>query len=96
MFTIVVATAPTEETALVYEIQLKELRNQLPCLRNCKLLACIPDPKGRRIGSGGGTLNALDALKNKLGKDALIKEKILMIHSGGDSRRSPTHSGNNR
>lgn len=53
---------------------------------------CVSDPNGKRVGSGGGTLNALHYVQLQLGHGALQTERILMIHSGGDSQRAPTCS----
>ena len=40
----------------------------------------------------GGTLNALYLLEQKIGKDIINNSRVLIIHSGGDSRRCPFHS----
>lgn len=40
----------------------------------------------------GGTLNALYLLEQKIGFTAISSSRVLIIHSGGDSRRSPFHS----
>lgn len=92
-FTTVIVTAPTEQTRSVYDQQLRDLQKSLPCLAGCKNLFCVADPAGERVGSGGGTLNALSLLEMCLGRDSLKDERILMIHSGGDSRRAPIHTG---
>lgn len=42
--------------------------------------------------TAGGTLNALYLLEQKIGITALSSSKVLIIHSGGDSRRCPFHS----
>jgi fucokinase len=68
------------------KIQLK-----VSSLRSCEIF-CIADPEGKRVGSGGGTLNSIDYLINTIGKDCLYSSKTLIIHSGGDSRRAPLHS----
>lgn len=56
----------------------------------------IPDPRGRRVGSGGSTLWVLHELARALlGRkpeakslaDLFAGQRILVIHSGGDSRR---------
>ncbi len=47
----------------------------------------MADPAGARIGSGGATLRALASLAAE--GEALSKKRVLMIHSGGDSRRLP-------
>lgn len=50
----------------------------------------IEDPEGKRIGSGGATINVFLEL-NKKYKD-LTDKKILIINSGGDSKRVPQYS----
>ena len=47
----------------------------------------IADPDGQRIGSGGATLRVLAQLARE--DDTLTNRRILIIHSGGDSRRLP-------
>lgn len=50
----------------------------------------ITDPGGKRVGSGGATLNVIAFLAKK---DIHFFEKcILVIHSGGDSKRVPQYS----
>jgi fucokinase len=91
-FTHVVVTSPTPQTALAYEIQMQELRTALPCLAHTDVLS-VADPVGDRIGSGGGTINAVKHFTEKYGVDGLRTARILVVHSGGDSRRIPIHSG---
>ena len=79
VFTHLVLTAPDETIASTYRRQIQQLRNNSLHLRGCRL-HCVNDPSGVRIGSGGGTVNALDYLCN-LGVDH-TKERILIIHSG--------------
>lgn len=45
----------------------------------------IPDPGDRRVGSLGATVNALRQTGWKAGSN----ERVLVCHSGGDSRRTP-------
>ncbi|MEI6876142.1 MAG: L-fucokinase, partial [Spirochaetota bacterium] len=56
------------------------------------------DPPGGRVGSGGGTLWALDRYMEELGaasigaRMALLSDRsLLMIHAGGQSRRLPAY-----
>ena len=88
-----VITAPTSAIARVYRECLDELKMR-SCIQQLEYtsLWCVPDPVGVRIGSGGGTLNALDHLDQIVGRAALLNTKTLIIHSGGDSRRSPLSS----
>jgi len=69
-FTHVVVTAPTPAIARVYREMLDDLK-QTSCakvLESCSLWV-VPDPIGARVGSGGGTLNALDHLDQAVGRD---------------------------
>jgi len=87
-----VLTASNEKQAQTYEEQIRyRLKNGwLPS--ETKYLV-IPDPKGERVGSGGATLNALKHIAEKSGaEDAFAGKKILIIHSGGDSKRIPQYS----
>ena len=85
VFTHVVITAPSREAIECYQEQLRGL--QLECD-----VICCADPDGCRIGSGGGTLNALDNLDQLIGREKLLQSRVLVVHSGGDSRRAPLHS----
>lgn len=90
----IVVTAPNSSVCSIYQKQLSYMLKELPTLRSlreCRAL-CVSDPLGTRIGSGGGTLNAINHLINKFGKAAVMSAKIIVIHSGGDSRRSPLNS----
>lgn len=90
-FTHVIITAPTPGLAAVYQSQLESIHNELPYLRGCQIF-CVADPSGVRIGSGGGTLNALYHLDHLIGRSLLTQAKVAIIHSGGDSKRAPFHT----
>lgn len=66
-FTHLIITAPSPVMAVVYQSQLELIRSELPCLRTCHVL-CVADPEGVRIGSGGGTLNAVQYLDELIGQ----------------------------
>lgn len=88
-----IVTAPNEKIAKVYEQMVDDLK-ATSCkayLRNT-LVYCVADPIGVRVGSGGGTLNALDHVDKIIGRNKLVTDKIVIIHSGGDSRRAPLQS----
>lgn len=97
-FDAIVVTAPNERSARAYA---EELRARIPG-RYCRdgggelLLLAAADPAGARVGSGGGTLNALGELRAALQArgqgECLADVAVLMVHSGGDSQRSPTNS----
>lgn len=90
-----VITSANERQARAYESELdwRRLRGKLP--PSTRFLV-VPDPDGQRIGSGGATLNALRAIfedKSARGEvadeSAWSRTRILIIHSGGDSKRVP-------
>jgi fucokinase len=97
-----IVTASNEAQARAYESQLK-VRQNLGLLSNVRNMMVVPDPGGKRIGSGGSTLYCLmEVLNQQLehsagvgGLDAWEKIlrglRILIIHAGGDSRRLPAY-----
>ncbi|MEG1395194.1 MAG: L-fucokinase, partial [Clostridia bacterium] len=86
----IVLTASNDEQAKNYNLQIKE-RLQTKILNNNIKYLVVPDCNGERIGSGGATLNVLLILKEQYGVD-FTKNKVLIIHSGGDSKRIPQYS----
>ena len=86
----VVLTAANERQALVYARQLDGLhaRGQLPGSRDRYVV--FPDPPGPRVGSGGATLNVMLRLQASVGQ-AWASRRILLLHAGGYSERSPAH-----
>ena len=44
------------------------------------------------LGNGGSTLHAMHVLQEKYGWHNLQKKRILLIHAGGYSQRTPTSS----
>ncbi len=55
--------------------------------------AVIADPGGKRVGSGGATLNVLREIAGAEGGDQpFAMKRILVLHSGGDSQRIPQYS----
>jgi fucokinase len=91
-FNYLIVTAPNEYLCDIYQLQLNHLCQYLESFAKISGCLCIADPAGVRIGSGGGTLNALSKLIEKVGENEVIHSKIAIIHSGGDSRRSPLQS----
>ena len=57
---------------------------------------CTNDPVGHKLGSGGGTTWLLEAcFRNEGGQDMdawLAKEKRVLLHAGGQSRRLPSYA----
>ena len=80
-----VLTASNARQAEAYEHQLaaRQAAGALPAGATFRV---IPDPAGQRIGSGGATLRVLEQLGSQ---DALTDQRVLVIHSGGDSKRLP-------
>ena len=87
----VVLTASNEHQAEGFRAQLEERRSAgfLP-LRTEFLV--IPDPEGKRVGSGGATLGVIREIAALRGSADFSGLRILVIHSGGDSKRVPQYS----
>lgn len=89
----VVLTASNEAQARTYrnEIDVRLAEGTIPS--NCKYVV-LADPEGKRVGSGGATLNVLKhiALDDSASAEPFKNKKILVIHSGGDSKRVPQYS----
>jgi fucokinase len=88
-----VLTASNEQQAEAYEAQLAS-RRRAGLLPRHTTFRVIPDPDGARIGSGGATLRVLSILARERqdshsGSSPFQGQRILIIHSGGDSRRLP-------
>ncbi len=85
----VILTASNDVQAEAYRLQIKHRQKtkQLPAETH---FVVLPDPDGKRVGSGGATFNAIRYLKNAEG--SFKGKRILIIHSGGDSKRIPQYS----
>ncbi len=83
-------TASNQSQAASYETQLEHRREEGKLCSNTKFVV-LPDIGGNRIGSGGATLNILKYLYEQNGED-MYKKKVLVLHSGGDSKRIPQYS----
>lgn len=100
-YDICIITAANEYQVQGYSQQIKSRidKNLLP---KETVFFVYSDPDGKRIGSGGSTIYALYRLLDHLCKTGkyqdydikkLLKEKrILILHSGGDSKRLPSYS----
>ena len=58
---------------------------------------CTNDPIGEKLGSGGGSAWLLDACHRAWGngmgfEEWLAKDKKLLLHAGGQSRRLPAYA----
>lgn len=92
----IVLTASNEEQAFSYRQQIEyRLKNGL--LPMSTKYVVLSDPNGKRVGSGGATFNVLKYIAENDNKDDIFKDKrILVIHSGGDSKRVPQYSANGK
>ncbi len=86
----VVLTASNDQQAEGFRAQLKE-RERAGFLPSHTMFSVIPDPDGKRVGSGGATLSVIKYIAEQTGNDFSGK-RILVIHSGGDSKRVPQYS----
>ena len=115
----VILTASNEEQAKGYRSQIEE-RLEKKLLPADTHYAVLPDPDGKRVGSGGATLQVLRYLSGQEkeeskasgessrpedsgdsdcsgesrgpGRNLFGGKRILVIHSGGDSKRVPQYS----
>ncbi len=92
----VILTASNEAQAEAYTQQINYRLNNglLPAKTH---FAVLPDPDGKRVGSGGATFNVLkyiadSGINNTNVSDIFKNKRILVIHSGGDSKRIPQYS----
>lgn len=83
----VILTAASSAQANIYREQLEAVRRRGLLPEQTQTLV-VQDPDGRRIGSGGATLNALRALAAETQADA-PRQRVLLVHAGGDSKRVP-------
>ena len=83
----VILTASNRQQAEGFNKQLSARKAYLP--KSTKYVA-IPDRDGKRVGSGGATLEVIKYLKEQ--EDSFEGLRVLVIHSGGDSKRVPQYS----
>ena len=83
----ILLTASNEQQAECFRKQIDERSGYLPTKTR---FAVIPDKDGKRVGSGGATLSVLKYLHEQEG--SFDNLRILVIHSGGDSKRVPQYS----
>ena len=77
----VILTASNESQAQSYRMQI-QYRLEHGMLPKSIHYAVLPDPDGKRVGSGGATLNVLRYIYEDAG--SFDDKRILVIHSGGD------------
>lgn len=98
-FDILVLTAANEAQAKGYREQLV-WRRDAGLLDPATRFEVVADPGGRRVGSLGATLNVLERLRGTLAEvdspagaqNVFEGRRILICHSGGDSRRTPAYA----
>ena len=83
----IVLTASNEQQAQGFREQLAARKEYLPAQTH---FAVIPDEGGVRVGSGGATLSVIKYIREREGGFGGLR--ILVIHSGGDSKRVPQYS----
>ena len=98
-----IVTAANDRQAAAYSAQI-QLRRDMGLLARVRDFLVIPDWDGRRIGSGGSTLQCLgevlrresppgeDPSDGRRAEAILSRLRILIVHAGGDSRRLPAYS----
>ncbi|MBQ2968282.1 MAG: bifunctional fucokinase/L-fucose-1-P-guanylyltransferase [Clostridia bacterium] len=87
----VVLTASNQKQAEGFMMQIED-RQKNGMLPSETHFAVIPDPEGKRVGSGGATLGVLKYISEHAKTTDFKNLKILVIHSGGDSKRVPQYS----
>lgn len=87
----IVLTASDENQAENYRIQL-DLRKKGGFLPSKTKFIVVPDKDNKRIGSGGATLSVLRKIAEITGNTDFKNLRMLVIHSGGDSKRVPQYS----
>ncbi len=87
----VIITASNDFQAEGFNAQIKARQDSglLPAKTH---FAVIPDPEGKRVGSGGATLGVIRYIAEHSGRTDFDDLRILVIHSGGDSKRVPQYS----
>ena len=83
----VILTASNAHQAESFSAQIENRKGFLP---ERTVFAIIPDEGGRRVGSGGATLAVLRYIRQR--EPDFAGKRILVIHSGGDSKRVPQYS----
>ncbi len=88
----VIVTASNEAQASSYRQQIK-YRLDNGFLQSGPCYSVLPDPEGKRIGSGGAAFNILKHIREtSKDEDCFSGKRILVINSGGDSKRIPQYS----
>lgn len=95
---ILTSANPAQAKGYEAQLALREGEDRLGPVENWRV---IPDPNGRRVGSGGATLGVMAQLAAEFLKEEpktqsmaqlFAGKRIVIIHSGGDSRRLPAYA----
>ena len=89
----IILTASNKAQATAYRNQI-ENRMEKGLLPEETTYAVLPDPEGKRVGSGGATFQVMRyiAEQEPERENPFKNRRILVIHSGGDSKRVPQYS----
>lgn len=89
----IILTASNEAQAEAYRAQIKD-RLDKKLLPQQTHYAVLPDPNGKRVGSGGATFQVMRYVGQQMPDkvNPFKNRRILVIHSGGDSKRVPQYS----
>ncbi|MFI3208242.1 MAG: L-fucokinase [Eubacteriales bacterium] len=90
----IILTASNEEQAEAYRAQI-QYRIESRLLPSRTRYIVLADPDGKRVGSGGATFNVLKYIAEQdesVDMDHFKNKRVLVIHSGGDSKRVPQYS----
>lgn len=89
----IILTASNEDQAAAYRMQIHE-RLEKGLLPGTTHYAVLPDPKGKRVGSGGATFQVMKYIgeQHPEEENPFKNRRVLVIHSGGDSKRVPQYS----
>lgn len=89
----IILTASNEAQAEAYRAQIDNrlAKGLLPIETQ---YAVLPDPEGKRVGSGGATFQVMRYIGEQIPdeENPFKGRRILVIHSGGDSKRVPQYS----
>ncbi len=95
LFDVVLITASSDRQADAFRTLIARRQRQGLYPRELRF-EVVADPPGGRIGTGGGTLWALERLvarERAPERESFFDEhRILLIHAGGESRRLPTYA----
>ncbi len=87
----IILTASDAHQAEGYRLQLRQ-RAEAGLLPQGTHFAVIPDEGDERVGSGGATLSVLRYIAGREGRGDFEGLRVMVIHSGGDSKRVPQYS----